>query len=989
MSTLDSDMAEAYDDTAAAASDPTFVGRSRELASFHEAFERMLGERRQIMALAGEPGIGKTRCAEAIALAAEERGALALWGRCYEEPGAPPYWPWVQIIREYVSASSPDEVRMMMGARADDLVSLLPDLAEGGEPHDAVAGDFTKASFARFRTFDAIARFFVKASAELPLLLVIDNIHWADAPSLSLLEFLAQELARSRVLILITYRDTEVLRKSPLAHTLGGFARGTEFVRIRLGGLDGEAIGGLARSTVGMELSQNALEAILDQTDGNPLFVMELLKVLVEESASGGVEPIAVQIPDGVREAIGRRLSRLTDRCNELLTAASVLGRHFGANELAGTADVPIEGVIANLDLAAEAGILEPDSDGVGYRFAHALIRETLYEEIPKLARLRLHGRAGDTLAALSGLRLGTDLSRIAHHYYEAAPIGYLDRAADIGLLAAEYASRIFAFEEAVAHYDQIISVLEVNGQSNDERAARACFHKAYTLLALGHVTEVVTTLLDAATRAHKLGNWLLLSDVVVHIVMASSYAPQHRYIPMLKKILGMLPEGESPARAKTLASLGFALRGTGDSARLHEVVDEAVEMARHLDDRAAKWMAFKMAMLALRGRPETLPRRLELTREYFSLADPHGDHDLVAWQLLNLFEAGRVHELNALLQRYSALTVTRFGLHEYYLEQARTTLLLLQGQWSGLEEKIERLREIGQKTRPLDAEGVYGAQMFALNRDLGRLGELKPIVRQFAKPGGPRAWTPALLVICAELGMLDEAREALGRFAQEGFLEAAGDDLYETRLVYCAEACWRLGDAERAANIYERLLPYAGLTANHPRAVCLGAADLYLGMTATLNGDLACARRHYEAALELNRAMEAWPWLARTRLRYGASLLSSKDPEDEKKARTLLRDAEQLAGRLDMRQVASEARHLLGGNDDERNGFPDDLTAREVDVLRLIAIGRSNKDISTVLSISLNTVATHVRNILTKTHCANRTEAAAYAMRSGLAPRP
>src|SRR5690606_28720338 len=150
-----------------------------------------------------------------------------------------------------------------------------------------------------------------------------------------------------------------------------------------------------------------------------------------------------------------------------------------------------------------------------------------------------------------------------------------------------------------------------------------------------------------------------------------------------------------------------------------------------------------------------------------------------------------------------------------------------------------------------------------------------------------------------------------------------------------------------------------------------------------------ACARRHYEAALELNRAMEAWPWLARTRLRYGASLLSSKDPEDEKKARTLLRDAEQLAGRLDMRQVASEARHLLGGNDDERNGFPDDLTAREVDVLRLIAIGRSNKDISTVLSISLNTVATHVRNILTKTHCANRTEAAAYAMRSGLAPRP
>ena len=356
--------------------DSTFVGRANELRLFRDAFDRMLGGRRQVVTLLGEPGIGKTRCAEVLASAAEDRGALVLWGRCYEEPGAPPYWPWVQILREYMDASSPDEVRVMMGAGLDDIACIVPEPAAGGEKAATTRSMIAEPPQTRFRAFDAIGRFFVKAAQQTPLVLVIDNLHWADAPSLSLLEFLSQELQRCRVLIIGTYRDNEVSRKSPLLSTLGELSRESGIERVRLSGLPEDDIAELAGQMLGAPLPRSAVEAINHQTDGNPLFVIELVKVLIEESADVGVAPIAVRIPDGVRETVGRRLSRLPERCNELLAAASVLGRNFTAKELAAAADESLDLVLANLDTAARAGIVECHGDEPGsHRFTHALIR--------------------------------------------------------------------------------------------------------------------------------------------------------------------------------------------------------------------------------------------------------------------------------------------------------------------------------------------------------------------------------------------------------------------------------------------------------------------------------------------------------------------------------------------------------------------------------------------------------------------------------------
>src|ERR1700693_4187385 len=224
----------------------SFVGRARELDVFRAAFDRMLASRRQIVLISGEPGIGKTRCAEALAEVAEDQGALVLWGRCREEAGAPPYWPWVQILRAYVDAASLDEVRLNMGTAATEIAALVPELLDSAHHTQQTPSGLADSSPARFRTFDAIRQFFHQATQQVPITLVLDDLHWADAPSLSLLEFLGQELPRSRLLIVGTYRDADASRKSPLLSTLGGLSRDSDTQRVHLAGLSQIAIGQVA-----------------------------------------------------------------------------------------------------------------------------------------------------------------------------------------------------------------------------------------------------------------------------------------------------------------------------------------------------------------------------------------------------------------------------------------------------------------------------------------------------------------------------------------------------------------------------------------------------------------------------------------------------------------------------------------------------------------------------------------------------------------------
>ena len=939
--------------------------------------------------ISGEPGIGKTRCAQALADVAEDQGALVLWGHCREGAAAPPYWPWVQVLRAYVDASSLDEVRLNMGAAAKDIAALVPELLDLSQPTHHVPGAATDASPARFRTFDAIRQFFHQATQQVPITLILDDLHWADTPSLSLLEFLNQELLNSRLLIVTAYRDADASSKSPLQHTLGGLIRDPGVERVHLAGLSQSAIGQVAERLCDVTLSDAAVKLIYQRTDGNPFFAIELIKVLLEENAGAAIAAMTpAKIPAGVRDTIGRRLIRLSDPCNRLLGVAAVHGRQFAAREIAVAADEELQSVLTVLEPAVHAGIVQPTADVPGgYQFTHGLIRETIYEDLPTVDRLRMHGRAGDALVAVHSAHLEPALTLIAHHYHQAGPLGYTEQAVVYALRAAESAVRMAAYEDALLHYDRAIETLQSAGVIHDERLAHAYVLKGSALRLLGQIDRAIDVLLEAVNRTRVLGSEVLLVDVLVLLAMASQHVPQQHIVPLLQRALALLPETDSVARTKALATLAFAQRTSADKSRIQLLVDQALAMASRCCDGAARCACFQLTVMALRGNPLSLPRRLLLGLEYIAVARSTGSGDLLAeayhWQVLNYFEAGQIDDLEILLEQYESLGAARFGVHQYWAGSYRVTLALLRGEWSDLEGRIEALLEIGTKTRRGDADGVYGAQMFALNRDLGRLRTLAPHIKKIVTSGTERIWEPGLMLLCAEIGLLAEARVIFDRLVEGDCRAICRDDMFLACLVFCAQTCCALEDAPHAESLYQMLLPYAKQTANHPTAVCFGSTELYLAMLACTANRPDIAREHFDNAVTHNRAMRAWPYLARTLYRYGVFLLARSTDSERRMGSQQLREAEGLARRLEMSRLVVEINSVLHVR--EGVGFPDELTAREVEVLRLLAIGRTNKDVSLVLDISLNTVATHVRSILNKTQCANRTEAATYAIRNGL----
>ena len=967
---------------------PPIIGRASELDVFRSSFDCMLAGRRQLVLVSGEPGIGKTRCAEALAEVAEDQGALVLWGRCHEEAGAPPYWPWVQILRAYVDSSSLDELRLNMGTATRDIAALVPELLDSTQHRHPVPSGLDDTRSARFRTFDAIRQFFHQATQQVPITLVLDNLHWADAPSLSLLEFLSQELPRSRLLIVATYRDTDASRKTPLLSTLGGLCRDSDVQRVHLTGLSQNAIGEVAERLCGVSLSAATLRIIYQRTDGNPLFAIELIKVIIDESAGGAIATVPARIPAGVYETIGRRLSRLCDECNELLRVAAVLGRQFTAREIAAIRDEEIQRVMAGLEPAVEAGIVQSNVDVAGnYQFTHALIRETIYEDLPTVERLRLHGRAGDALVGVHSAHLEPTLPRIAHHYHEASVLGGIDKAIEFAFRAADGAVRMCANEEALLHYGHVIETLQRSGLTHDERLARAYILKGSALRQLGQVQPSIEALLEAMNRTRLSGSVEMLIDVLVSLATSSRHLEQQHLVPLLERALTLLPAVDSAARAKALAILAFVRRTLPDQFRA-DLVEQALLMADRSCDTVVRCACYQFGVMALRGRPENLPRRLELGQVYIALAQSTGRADLLAeayhWQALNYFESGRLEDLEALLEHYGSLSAARSGLHQCQVGAHRITLALLRGDWVNLESRIEELLNVGLQSLRDQAEGVYGAQMFALNRELGRLQCLAPQIKAVAASGAGGIWEPGLMLICAETGLLSEARGIFERLFEGNGCAIRRDDMYLTRLVFCAETCCALADVARARSLYQLLRPYARQTANHPTAVCFGAADLYLARLACAADWPDLARQHFDEAVTFNRAMRAWPFLARTLFWYGSFLSTRRTDAERRLGMQHLRDADQLARRLAMTGLVACIEASLQERD-PGVAYPDDLTAREVEVLRLLSLGRTNKDVSLVLAISLNTVATHVRNILNKTQCANRTEAAAYAIRHGL----
>jgi predicted ATPase len=308
-----------------------FVGRQREMAGLRAAMDNAVAGHGRLVMLAGEPGIGKTRTAQELSGYAESAGAQVWWGSCHEQQGAPPYWPWVQPIRSYIQRTGPESLASQMGPGAAGISEIIPLIRE--KLPDLEPASSLEPEQARFRLFDSISQFLVNAARAQPSLLVLDDLHWADQPSLLLLEFLAGQLPGSNILIVGTYRDIEVSREHPLSNTLARLARSESYAREELGGLEGEFVAQLISDISGQEPSQEMVDAIHALTEGNPFFTTELIRLLEERQSTSGapLETVlgGLEIPQSVLEVIGQRLNRLSTECESALTTAAVIGRKF------------------------------------------------------------------------------------------------------------------------------------------------------------------------------------------------------------------------------------------------------------------------------------------------------------------------------------------------------------------------------------------------------------------------------------------------------------------------------------------------------------------------------------------------------------------------------------------------------------------------------------------------------------------------------------
>ena len=440
---------------------PEYIGMQRETRDLRAALEDTLSGRGRLVMLMGDTGIGKTRTAQELATYAGLRGAQVLWGRCYRESGMPAYWPWIQVIRSYVQVRDEDRLRSEMGAGAAEIAALVSEVREripGLEMPSSQEGP----DQARFRLFDSIATFLKSASLQQPLVVILDDLHWADQPSLALLQFVTRELRGSRLLLVGTYQDVEVSLRHPLSQALGELTRERLFQRVSLTGLNREDVGNFIQMVSGNAPHHGLVDAVYGQTEGNPLFVTEVTRLLMQEGAlseqtAGRATGWSVRIPQGVREVIGQRLDPLSQECNQALTVAAVVGREFTMDLLGRLVeDMPSNRLLEVVEEALAARVIEELPQAVGrYRFTHALIQETLLEEMSITRRVRLHALISEAMERLYGNDSGEHAAEIAHHLSQAVTMTGAERLVHFSLLAGEQALANHNHEDALAHFQR------------------------------------------------------------------------------------------------------------------------------------------------------------------------------------------------------------------------------------------------------------------------------------------------------------------------------------------------------------------------------------------------------------------------------------------------------------------------------------------------------------------------------------------------------
>lgn len=968
------------------------MGRERELGLLAQAIELARAGQGQVVVVEGSAGMGKTALCTQVAADAPGSEWNVLWGRCRQEPGAPALWPWRQLVRQLVETQGPGAARALLGSVSPQLLNAVPELS-ASTPISPAARKRLAAAPERFEVFDAITTFWRRASASKPCLLILEDLQWADPSSLRLLSFLASEWSTTASMVLGTCRDDPADRTDALEDCLADLLRHGHCRRLALSGLTRAETERFVVETAGAWPEESVVQTVYERTEGHPLFLLELLRFMAERKSGA---PGAAEMPDGLRAVIGRRLHALEPFVLEVLNAAACIGRDVDLALLAEVLECELDDrLFAALHQALSRRLLEPSTGPMRLRFTHAMIRETIYGALLGPRRAALHQRIGACLARTAEADKATLWPLLAHHFGQAADVGAAAQAIEHAQRAADHAFETFAYEQAAHWYERALALLDRYFSPDPKRRLEIVCGLATAYHELGAGTRCLPLWTEAAELARATGARDVLGFIALRLVSAHMLAasPAQAAIKFIEQALRAAVPPDAPLRTALLIALCRALGHVGRFGEAERVYREAMAAAQALGDLDLLLQA-EPSLLVARF-PLHLPQRLELGRSCFQRRIREQRHlnmlDLtLPFHAADLLCSGDIAGLKDVLalgeyaarrlpSPYPVLVVTNL----------QVLLAISEARFADAEQLASQAMDIGRRCGVAQTRSAFGTQMFCIRKEQGRLDEVAPALQQLlATMPQEKTWRTGLILIYAELGQIDKCREEFEAVAAAWArpADAASVPLVEAALL--AEVCADLDDQVQAAQLYERLLPYqTTVLVADIGGPCVGAADRLLGMLATVLERWEPARAHFDRAVALDERCGFHTWAAHSRYRLAWMLERRGRKGDLAEARTLLLDLVERCTRLGMRALVARAAALAASLDAPGDvaAYPSGLTRREVELLRLIAIGRSNRECAQVLAISTNTVAAHIRSILHKTFTANRTEAAAFARRHGL----
>jgi DNA-binding SARP family transcriptional activator len=892
------------------------IGRAQELAQLEQEWELACREARsgRLVLLAGDAGIGKTTLTADVARRVHDEGAIVLAGRSPRETVVP-YQPILEALRHWALNASLGDLRSTAREYGSELARLIPELRRRAPDLPPPPADEPETE--RYRLFEAVVGLLTELSRSAPVLLVLDDLQWADRPTLLLLRHLARATSPARLLILGSYRATE--RGDTFTNAMTELQRDRLASQLDIRGLGEAETAELVRLRAGETPSRAFARALYEETEGNPFFVEEIVRHLLEAgvhaSSASASELQRFGLPEGVKQVIAWRLGRLEPPAIEMLRVAAVIGRDVDAALLERVVLLAEDEFLSALDEALAAGLLvESDAKPGSYVFSHALVRETLYEGMSLPRRGRVHKRVGEAIEAAQGRRHGRYLPELAHHFTRGvADAEDAEEAITYALRAAEQATTMLAHEEAAEHYAR---ALDVQRRFQPEAIQRRC----ELLLALGEArvrcgerAYASSAFREAAALAEQLGDGAALARAAVGASRRYVQPPgvvDTELIAMIERALA-LETGRTPMRVRLLACLCGAIYYSPDRDRMESLSQEAIDIATELGDPEARAQACGARRRVLWDAPH-LQERIEVSTEMLTLARQVGNLELQlqahAWLVVDLLERGDRDAVDAQMEAFGAgADRLRQPLFEWTSIMWRAMRALLAGAMDRADGLASEALAAGGPAEAVTASQYYAIQLLGIRRDQGRMGELEPAAQRLVAENPERpAWRAALANLLCEEGRLEEAREEFERLAAYDFDDVPKDLDWMIAMTLLSDVCADLGDAERAALLYDKLEPYADVNVVIGlAAVCLGSAASFLGKLADTMGRADLAAEHFERALVANTALLAPGCLARTQVDYARALGPGRRADE------LLDAAGQAAAQLGLGAVARKVAAL------------------------------------------------------------------------------